>query len=83
MSTKTGSAIRRLVDHHGGPTKVAALIGDDFAYQLVQQWVHRDWASPLHFPKLIPLLVDGMTIGDLYADIEANKAPRKSDKVAA
>ena len=78
MSTKPESAIRRLVDHHGGPTKVAALMGDGFAYQHVQQWIQRDWASPLHFPKLTPLLIDGMTIGDLFADIEAHKEPRKA-----
>lgn len=83
MSTKPESAIRRLVERHGGPTKVAALIGADFAYQHVQQWIQRNWASPLHFPKLLPLLVDGMTIDDLYADIEANKEPRKAHKVAA
>lgn len=83
MSTKPESAIRRLVDHHGGPTKVAALIGDDFAYQHVQQWIQREWASPLHFQRLAPLLVNGMTVGDLYADIAANKAPRKTAKAAA
>jgi hypothetical protein len=83
MSTKHSSAIRRLVDHHGGPTKVAALIGEGIAYQNVQQWLQREWASPLHFPRLAPLLIDGMTVGDLYADIAANKAPRKSAKAAA
>ena len=83
MSTKPESAIRRLVERHGGPTKVAALIGDDFAYQHVQKWIQRNWASPLHFQRLAPLLVDGMTINDLYADIEANKEPRKADRVPA
>jgi hypothetical protein len=74
MSTKTESAIRRLVDHHGGPTKVAALLGDGFAYQLVQQWLQREWASPMHILKLEPLMPPGMTIRDLFADREAAKA---------
>lgn len=77
MTSKHASAIRRLVEHHGGPTKVAALMGDGLSYQHVQQWVQRDWASPLHFLRLEPLLLDGMTLGDLYADIAANKFPRK------
>ncbi len=81
MSKHPESAIRRLVERHGGPTKLAALMGGGVAYQHVQIWIQRNWASPLHFPRLLPLLVDGMTIGDLYADIEANKAPRKSDRV--
>ena len=74
MSTRHVSAIRRLVEHHGGPTKVAALIGDDFAYQLVQQWLQREWASPMHILKLEPHMPDGMTIRDLFADREAAKA---------
>lgn len=82
MSKKHESAIHRLVDHHGGPTKVAALIGGGFAYQHVQQWIQRSWASPLHFPRLAPLLIDGMTLDDLYADIQANKAPRKATRAA-
>lgn len=77
MSTKPLSAIQRLVDFHDGPTKVAALIGDGFAYQHVQQWVTRGWASPLHFQRLEPYLPDGMTLRDLYADLEANKQQKQ------
>lgn len=76
MSTKPDSAIQRLVDHHDGPTKLAGLIGDGFAYQLVQQWVARGWASPLHFQRLEPFLPAGMTMRDLYADLDANR-PQK------
>lgn len=83
MSTAHPSAIRRLVDHHGGPTKVAALLGGDFPYQIVQQWVQREWASPLHFQRLAPLMPKGMKLPDLYEDIKANKAPRKAAKVTA
>ena len=83
MSTKPDSAIQRLVDHHDGPTKVAALIGDGFAYQAVQQWVQRGWASPLHFPKLKPLMPKGMTLQHLYADIEAVRGSARKAKPAA
>ena len=80
MSKKACSAIRQLVDHHGGPTKVAALLGDEFAYQLVQQWVHREWASPMHILKLEPLLPAGMTIRDLFADRDIAKAAADTAK---
>lgn len=77
---KPESAIRRLVEHHGGATRTAALIADGFHYQLVQQWVDRGWASPMHFLRLEELLPDGMTIRDLYADRDRNG---KRVKVAA
>lgn len=76
MKQVPNSAIRRLVDHHDGPTKTARLLADGFAYQLVQQWVDRGWASPLHFPKLAQIMPDGMSMSDLYADVEANKSAR-------
>ena len=82
MSTKPASAIQKLVDHHDGPTKVAALIGEGFAYQAVQQWVQRGWASPLHFPKLKPLMPKGMTLQHLYADIEVNRATKPAAEAA-
>ena len=68
MNTKPDSAIRRLVDHQGGVTKVAAQLGDEFPYQLVQQWLSRGWASPMHFLALEPLLPPGLTMRDLFAD---------------
>lgn len=68
MNSKPESAIRRLVDHQGGVTKVAAQLGDDFPYQLVQQWLYRGWASPMHFLSLEPLLPPGLTMRDLFAD---------------
>ena len=78
MEPKPPSAIRRLVDHHGGVTKTAQLLGEDFAYQSVQQWLDRDWASPMHFLKLEALLPAGLSIGDLYADRERAKQPKES-----
>ena len=74
------SAIRRLVEHHGGPARTAALISDGFHYQLVQQWVERGWASPMHFLRLEKLMPKGMTVRDLYADRDRNG---KRAKVAA
>ena len=79
---KPDSAIRRLVEHHGGPAKTAALIADGFHYQLVQQWVDRGWASPMHFLRLEKLLPKGVTVRDLYADRDAANE-RKRAKVAA
>ena len=62
---KSDSAIARLVDHHGGATKTAALIADGFHYQQVQQWVDRGWASPIHFLTLQKLMPKGMTTRDI------------------
>lgn len=76
------SAIRRLVEHHGGPTRTAALIGDGFHYQLVQQWVDRGWASPMHFLRLEELLISGMTLRDLYADRDRNGRRARAADVA-
>jgi hypothetical protein len=70
--TRPESAIRRLVEHHGGVTRTASLIADGFHYQLVQQWVDRGWASPMHFLRLEKLLLSGMTVRDLYADRDRN-----------
>ena len=73
MSTQHLPAIVRLVEHHGGPTKVAQMLGSAVPYQQIQLWVRRRWASPMHIMSLEPLLLDGMTIRDLYADREAAK----------
>lgn len=83
MHTEHPSAIRRLVDHHGGVTRVAALLGGDFSYQIVQQWTQRNWASPLHFQKLAPLMPKGMKLQDLYSDIAEFKKSGKAAKVQA
>ena len=73
MSTQHSPAIVRLVEHHGGPTKVAQMLGGDFPYQQVQLWKKRGWASPMHIMSLEPLLLEGMTIRDLHADRDAAK----------
>jgi len=44
--------------------------GADFPTpQLLSQWARRGWASPMHFPALVPLLGEGETIMDLYRDM--------------
>lgn len=77
MSTDPKPAIVRLVEHHGGPAKLAKLLGDNPPYQRLQEWVGRGWASPLQFLRLEPLLPDGITLRDLHTDIAAAK-PEKS-----
>lgn len=67
-------AISRLVRHHGGPVATAAAIGGGMAYQEVQRWVRRGWASPMHILKLEPLMPPGMSIRDLYNDRDAATA---------
>lgn len=78
MNTPRTSAIERLVKHHGGAAKVSALLGGKPAYQEVQRWVARSWASPMHIIALEPLLLEGMTIRDLHLDREAAK-PAKAE----
>ena len=68
MSTKKPSAIQRLVEHQQGPTRVSQLLGGKPAYQEVQRWLVRGWASPMHILALKPLLPPGLSIEDLYAD---------------
>ena len=67
------SHIRRLVEHHGGPTQVARQL-EGLTYQEVSAWVARGWASPMHALQLEKLAPEGMDIRDLLADREAAKA---------
>lgn len=76
MEQRTETAIGRLVIHHGGPAAVSKLLGGSPVYQEVQRWVRRGWASPMQIFRLEPLLPDGMTVRDLYADREAATAER-------
>lgn len=77
MSQPRTPAIRRLVDHHGGLSAFTRLV-DGLHYQEVQRWLARDWASPKQFLRLEPLLPKGMSIRDLYADIEEAKSHEKA-----
>lgn len=72
MTAAQEPAICRLVKHHGGPVATAKAV--DVAYQEVQRWVRRGWASPMHILRLEPLLLPGMTIRDLHADRQAAAA---------
>lgn len=69
MDQQQTQAIRRLVAYHGGPTAVSRRLGGYPVYQEVQRWVSRGWASPKHFLLLEPLLLEGMTLRDLFADM--------------
>lgn len=62
------SAIARLVEHHKGPVALSRLLGGSPAYQEVQRWVKRGWASPMHVIGLEPVLPPDITVRDLLAD---------------
>jgi uncharacterized membrane protein YdjX (TVP38/TMEM64 family) len=68
MDDAHDSAIARLVAHNGGPTEVSRLLGGVPAYQEIQRWVRRGWASPMHIFRLKPLLPRGTKLEDLNAD---------------
>lgn len=77
MKPKREPAIARLVSRHGGPTELARKLGGTPAYQEIQRWLKRGWASPMHVLRLEPLLLPGMELRDLYLDRERVAASRK------
>lgn len=77
------SAIARLVAHHGGLTKFSSKLDKRPAYQEVQRWLRRGWASPAHIFRLEPLLPEGMSVRDLYLDREAAQPARATKKKTA
>jgi hypothetical protein len=81
MEAQQTPAIVRLIDHHGGASRVSQLLGGKPFYQEVQRWKGRGWASPMHILALKPLLLDGMTLEDLHADRQV--ARQAAGKVAA
>lgn len=62
------SAIARLVAHQGGPSALSAKLGGIPAYQEIQRWVKRGWASPMHIFRLESLMPRGMKVRDLNDD---------------
>lgn len=62
---------------------VSRATGNAVAYQEVQRWVRRGWASPKHILTLEPLLLDGMTLRDLHIDGLAQAAPTEEASHAA
>jgi hypothetical protein len=70
---KERPTVERLVESVGGPTAAARLIGPHFKYQLVQQWLGRGYASPKYYQQLAKHLPDGLTIDDLFADLQRAK----------
>ena len=68
-------AITRLVEHNGGFAETARRMGGKPpAWQEVQRWVDRGWASQLYLLHLEPLMPKGMTLHDLMRDRAAAKA---------
>lgn len=68
MEREHESAIAKVVAHNGGPVALARELGENLAYQEVQRWVRRGWASPMHILRLKPLLPAQITVDDLFAD---------------
>jgi hypothetical protein len=80
MSEST-SAIKKLVDHAGGPVELSRKLNGVPAYQEIQRWVKRGWASPMHLFRLEPHLPRGMKLRDLNKDRETAKgAPRVQEE---
>ena len=62
------SAIAKLVEHRGGPVALSQLMGGSPAYQEIQRWVKRGWASPMHLFSLERFMPRGMKVRDLNND---------------
>ncbi len=71
---KSVPAIRRLVDHNNGYAETSRRMGGKPAWQEVQRWVDRGWASSLYLLQLEPLMPEGMTLHDLMRDRQIAKA---------
>ena len=68
MDKPNEPAIAKLVSHHGGPVALSQALGGSPAYQEIQRWLKRGWASPMHIFRLEPLLPRGMKVRDLDND---------------
>lgn len=73
MKEVRDSNIRRLVEHHNGPTNVARML-EGLTCQEVSAWVARGWASPMHALQLEKIAPEGMDIRDLLSDREVVRA---------
>jgi hypothetical protein len=71
--SETTSAIKKLVEQAGGPVELSRKLGGVPAYQEIQRWVKRGWASPMHLFRLEPHMPKGMKLRDLNRDREAAK----------
>jgi len=78
MSDPHESSIAKLVKHNGGPTQLSRLLGGSPAYQEIQRWVYRNWASPMYLLRLEPFMPKGMTLADLDADRSIYKASNEA-----
>jgi hypothetical protein len=83
MNLERVSAIGQLIAHHGGITAVSKKLGGVPAYQEIQRWAKRGWASPMHLFRLEPLLPEGMSLRDLAADRNLAATVRDAHQAAA
>lgn len=75
VATPPKPAIRRLVEHHGGPQALVDFTGGAMKRQQIVTWVTRGWASPFRFPALAAAMeAAGITAEDLYADMQRAQA---------
>ena len=74
------SHIQTLVQHNGGYALTARKL--KLAPQMVQSWVYRGYASPMHVLGLEPLLPKGMTIRHLLLDRQNNNTAKRKRRAA-
>lgn len=68
MDTTHTPAISKLVAAQGGPVALSQKLGGTPAYQEIQRWLKRGWASPMHIFRLAPFLPEGVALADLDQD---------------
>lgn len=83
MQKNATRAVHRLVEHNGGPCALSRKLDGSPAYQEIQRWVKRGWASPAHLFRLEKHLPDGMTLRDLAEDRTASKTELSTDDTKA
>lgn len=64
------SAIERVVAHYGSLAALSRAMGGKPAYQEIQRWVNRKYASPKYIRRLEPFLPRGVKVRDLLDDLE-------------
>ncbi len=77
MDNANPSSIEKVVRHNGGPAALSRLLGGSPAYQEIQRWVKRGWASPMHIFRLEPFMPPGIGIRDLNDDRIATESAKE------
>lgn len=76
MKNHPRSAIERVVEHHGSLAALSRALGGKPAYQELQRWVSRKYASPKYIHRLEPFLPQGIKVRDLLDDFERGLAKK-------